>query len=320
MWARVPVSSRDQQSDGSSEDSPSEEYDRPIYNTNANKATPAEPKKDDPFLKYMIGMHCLRSLGPDWFNRLVILLNILLSILTFFGPFLFPLLGCWSDLIIIGPRIRTMFVPFAYLVTVYFHAFYMAVTTEPGVPPTAEECKAQKLKLKQCAKCLYCRPERTHHCSVCGRCCLKYDHHCPWIGRCVGFYNQGYFLKFLLYGAVASFYSLLLSVIIYGGNMSYLGECSLWVIVAICVLTIAQIFSDTYTVSMFYSTTCILTRNITTLEDSFLPVDAARESLYDMGLRGNMHQVFGRALLPALLLPVRIVPVGDGMKFPKKYD
>eukprot|EP00158_Paraphelidium_tribonemae_P002122 Partr_v1_DN25137_c0_g1_i4_m76565 putative zinc finger len=60
-----------------------------------------------------------------------------------------------------------------------------------------------------CRKCNGApKPDRSHHCSICGTCVLKQDHHCPWINNCVGFYNQKFFLLFLLYSALLGFYVL----------------------------------------------------------------------------------------------------------------
>eukprot|EP01117_Protostelium_nocturnum_P011161 TRINITY_DN4054_c0_g1_i2.p1 TRINITY_DN4054_c0_g1~~TRINITY_DN4054_c0_g1_i2.p1 ORF type:complete len:231 (-),score=50.77 TRINITY_DN4054_c0_g1_i2:174-866(-) len=62
-----------------------------------------------------------------------------------------------------------------------------------------------------CRKCNLPKPPRCHHCSVCRRCVLKMDHHCPWMLTCIGFYNQKYFLSFLIYLFIGcSFSSLML--------------------------------------------------------------------------------------------------------------
>ncbi|XP_053207126.1 palmitoyltransferase ZDHHC7-like [Panonychus citri] len=60
-----------------------------------------------------------------------------------------------------------------------------------------------------CNKCETYRPPQAHHCSVCQRCIRKMDHHCPWINNCVGELNQRYFLQFLLYVAILSFYTII---------------------------------------------------------------------------------------------------------------
>lgn len=64
---------------------------------------------------------------------------------------------------------------------------------------------------KLCEKCCNGKPERTHHCSICNVCVLKMDHHCPWINNCVGLRNHRYFLLFVSYVWIGSWYYLLLS-------------------------------------------------------------------------------------------------------------
>lgn len=59
-----------------------------------------------------------------------------------------------------------------------------------------------------CPKCQTYRPPRAHHCSICKRCIRKMDHHCPWINNCVGERNRKYFLQFLLYVGIVSFYTI----------------------------------------------------------------------------------------------------------------
>lgn len=65
----------------------------------------------------------------------------------------------------------------------------------PPLPPVSDDVIEEH---PACAKCGGVKPVRCHHCSVCDRCCLKMDHHCPFVGNCVGFFNQKFFVNFLL--------------------------------------------------------------------------------------------------------------------------
>ncbi|AFM98917.1 hypothetical protein EHEL_090210 [Encephalitozoon hellem ATCC 50504] len=57
---------------------------------------------------------------------------------------------------------------------------------------------------KFCRKCNNYKPERAHHCSSCGHCIRKMDHHCFWINNCVNYDNQGHFIRFLFFTALAN--------------------------------------------------------------------------------------------------------------------
>ncbi|KAG2079891.1 DHHC palmitoyltransferase-domain-containing protein [Suillus cothurnatus] len=57
-----------------------------------------------------------------------------------------------------------------------------------------------------CTKDKIIKPPRTHHCRACGTCVLKYDHHCPWVGHCVGAYNHKFFVNFVQWASILSFW------------------------------------------------------------------------------------------------------------------
>ena len=100
----------------------------------------------------------------------------------------------------------------------------MAVITDPGDSKTCKLTRDDEYSGKICKKCNIAKPKRAHHCSICKRCVLRMDHHCmclfelsfvlyslslfagPWINNCVGLNNYRYFICFLLWTTVATFY------------------------------------------------------------------------------------------------------------------
>merc|ERR1719510_1410001 len=102
--------------------------------------------------------------------------------------------------------------------------FVLAVTshircqfTQPGCVPKNLTISKEMLELnsqkrrrttRPCRHCQIMKPKDAHHCSVCNRCIIRMDHHCPWVNNCVGALNQKYFLLFLLYTFLCSFYCL----------------------------------------------------------------------------------------------------------------
>jgi len=52
---------------------------------------------------------------------------------------------------------------------------------------------------KFCASCESVRPPRSWHCNICNICILKREHHCMFVGYCVGHRNHRYFCLFLFY-------------------------------------------------------------------------------------------------------------------------
>lgn len=68
--------------------------------------------------------------------------------------------------------------------------------------PELEHTTVRQLEImltRKCKKCFTIKAPKSHHCSICKRCVARMDHHCPWVNNCVGYYNQKFFLLFLVY-------------------------------------------------------------------------------------------------------------------------
>ncbi|KAJ1968054.1 Palmitoyltransferase [Dimargaris xerosporica] len=111
---------------------------------------------------------------------------------------------------------------FNILLALLCYNYYLACRVDPGrvprdwePPANPEEVLVIEVKKnnagpRYCRVCKHFKPPRTHHCSSCQRCVLKMDHHCPWLNNCIGYYNYGYFIRFLIYVDLTCAYCLVL--------------------------------------------------------------------------------------------------------------
>jgi hypothetical protein len=113
-----------------------------------------------------------------------------------------------------------------------------------------------------CKKCSTMKAPATHHCSQCGSCIAEMDHHCPWVNNCVGYYNQKYFLLFLVYVFLGSSHGI--TMIAYQAYPCFWARCALFegldqIVLAACSLFLGLVFAI-FVVVMFYDQMdCILT-------------------------------------------------------------
>lgn len=169
--------------------------------------------------------------------------------------------------------------------------------------------------VRYCDQCGLVKPDRCHHCSSCRRCILKMDHHCPWLNNCVCFSTYKFFLLTLFYAVLLSTYTFV-TVSSYALDTATAMGLSTSVLVHTGFLLLAGTALTVLVGGFLGVHVRILCRNETTLENMrpFVFVESADS--FNLGIRGNIIEVFGSSfyLWP---FPVHSTP-GDGVCFPTK--
>lgn len=65
---------------------------------------------------------------------------------------------------------------------------------------------------KYCPTCQVDAPPRSFHCTHCNACILKRDHHCFFSDSCIGFYNQRFFILYIVYMVWGNIWALYLQI------------------------------------------------------------------------------------------------------------
>eukprot|EP01064_Diplonema_japonicum_P000388 TRINITY_DN10274_c0_g1_i1.p1 TRINITY_DN10274_c0_g1~~TRINITY_DN10274_c0_g1_i1.p1 ORF type:complete len:309 (+),score=36.84 TRINITY_DN10274_c0_g1_i1:66-992(+) len=175
------------------------------------------------------------------------------------------------------------------------------------------------------------KPPRSHFCHVSGVLVLKMDHFCPWVGQCVGHFNHRYFLLFLIYLWSSTFYAVA-CIGLYWAGFLYNPNASEATLVAeaqnisLCfVVCIALVIAITFFI--LWSGFLALT-NQTTIEflgNKSRAKEAKRIGLefhspFDLGLRGNLQEVFGPFKhYYEIFLPSTTPLVSDGHHWVTRY-
>ncbi|BGP58270.1 palmitoyltransferase for Vac8p [Rhodotorula sphaerocarpa] len=198
-----------------------------------------------------------------------------------------------------------------------------------------------------CRKCNVPKPDRAHHCSSCRRCILKMDHHCPWLGGgCVGWANYKFFVLALLYtGALGIFCAGImfheLANYVYDVEDGFDSAPVMWAVLGLigCIfgLTVGSFglyhfylaCTNRSTIEAMEHPTAIAppsrgppaTRrlqphDLTYKQRQRLTAASRKYNVYDLGVKGNLEQVFGgRERWYEWVMPWGWPP-GDGHSFP----
>jgi len=167
---------------------------------------------------------------------------------------------------------------------------------------------------KFCASCESVTPPRSWHCNICNICILKREHHCMFVGYCVGHRNHRYFCLFLFYMWVSVIYctyfntSFLvpqLSEASWGQILKFIfpmvmlmtGMDASWLQVYIFFWSVHFAALLLTTVLLAYHVNLIF-RGRTTYENN------NNISLYNLGWRQNLCEVFGKNWKKAIIWPM----------------
>uniref|UniRef100_A0A0M3IJR9 Palmitoyltransferase n=2 Tax=Ascaris TaxID=6251 RepID=A0A0M3IJR9_ASCLU len=173
--------------------------------------------------------------------------------------------------------------------------------------------------VRYCHKCNCVKPDRSHHCSVCGKCVLKFDHHCPWVNTCVNYCNYKFFVLFLGYGlalCLFGFFTDMQYFIAFWKNELKQSE-GFGRFHILFLFFVSGMFAVSLSCLFFYHL-YLTSRNQSTIESFRPPMFAygPDKNAYNLGVRRNFQQVFGRSRT-LWFLPI-FSSDGNGITFPQR--
>mmetsp|Transcript_31372 Transcript_31372/g.50943 ORF Transcript_31372/g.50943 Transcript_31372/m.50943 type:complete len:239 (+) Transcript_31372:169-885(+) len=167
------------------------------------------------------------------------------------------------------------------------------------------------LEWRLCGRSGLIKPPRAHYDNVSGMIVLNMDHFCPWVANTIGYANYRYFLLMLFWTFVGCAYVVLMLT----PRVYYYGIGSKLYILVIYVTA----FSFSVVLTMFLAFHSFLISTGQTTIDFWMNLrqraiakrqktNTPWENPFDLGMRRNWEQVFGRvhwsrAILPSLRRP-----------------
>ncbi|XP_060838091.1 probable palmitoyltransferase ZDHHC24 isoform X1 [Rhopalosiphum padi] len=241
----------------------------------------------------------LKTVRKKSFSELVLCLFLLVLICVYYCVDVFYILPCMYRLpsvLYLTHLLSLTFVVFNLLTN--FLAIMYADSSVIGRLLTTSEFTSKE-DITYCYTCQCNVPLRCWHCDICNVCILTRDHHCTFSTTCVGHYNRRYFLWFLLYLSVASFYEIILIIyyIYYKVTIKFSDLMVLVPFQSVLTgfhLTVGQIFVVLLTLIFIAVTisSLLLIYHLDKVRKG-LVCHEKQENNYDFGLMRNLETVFG---------------------------
>lgn len=152
-----------------------------------------------------------------------------------------------------------------------------------------------------CSVCESTAPPRSWHCNVCKTCILKRDHHCIFTSCCIGHHNYRYFLAFVFYMFVATFYATYFNIYFIWAFT----ELHSYLTIARIIFPLAMIFMDLSSAQMYLFCSlivligCIFTGallyyHVNLMLNGMVTYERNKKmSMYDFGKKQNIIEVLG---------------------------
>ena len=83
------------------------------------------------------------------------------------------------------------------------------------LPQDVDKARMHGKTPRKCQRSGIYKPPRAHFDSGVQRNVIKMDHHCPWVNNTVGLGNHKFFMLFCLYVSLASWYAIILMVVMF---------------------------------------------------------------------------------------------------------